>query len=377
MLDLTVEAGRTFAIERMQAALALGFDGWMADYAEWLPTDAVLANREDALRLHNDVPRQWQETNLAAQDGYDATFFARSGWIATQSLAPVVWAGDQRTSFDADDGLPTVVSLGLGLSASGVTVYAHDIAGYQSIGNDPSDKELWFRWAALGAFSPIMRTHHGAFEDENHQFDADFETLEFWGQVAREHTRLWPYRYGLAAQASRQGTPMLLPVGFVYQDSWDRTDAWLLGAGMLVAPVLERGVTGRQVELPDDTIWYDWWTQAPVSSGWFDAEIDEIPVFIASGTTIPTFAQVPDTLMESSNDDVVDLEDVDGERVIWLFGGGGPFIEADGTRYEPSGVPTGAGEQTETLTSGTITVAGVSLVIAGDIERRYRVVVVP
>ena len=158
MLDLTFEEGRDFAVSRLQAALDLGFDGWMADYAEWLPTDAILASGADALQVHNDYPRLWQETNRAAQEGRDASFFARSGWLGTQGLAPIVWAGDQRTSFDVDDGLPTILPLGLGLSASGVTVYTHDIAGYQSVGNDPSDQELWFRWAALGAFSPCTPT---------------------------------------------------------------------------------------------------------------------------------------------------------------------------------------------------------------------------
>ncbi len=377
MVDLTLADGRDFAIERMVAALDVGFDGWMADYAEWLPTDAVLGSGEDAMRVHNDVPRLWQATNLEAQSGYDATFFARSGWVGTQSLAPIVWAGDQRTSFDADDGLPTILPLGLGLSASGVTVYTHDIAGYQSIGNDPSDRELWYRWASLGAFSPVMRTHHGAFADDNHQFDTDFETLEFWGQVTREHTRLWPYRYGLAALAADQGTPMLLPVGWIYDDAWDRIDAWLLGAGMLVAPVLKQGVTGREVSLPDQVTWYDWWTHEPVQSGWFDADIDEIPVFIAAGTTVPTFETIPDTLTTGASGDVLDLDDVDAERVVTLFGGGGPFSEADGTTYTPTGTPTGAGEDTVTVDSGNVTVAGVTLAISGTVTRTYRVVVVP
>ncbi len=377
MVDLTFESGRQFAIDRMQAALDLGFDGWMADYAEWLPTDAVLASGESGLRVHNDIPRLWQATNREAEESYDATFFARSGWVGTQSVAPIIWAGDQRTSFDPDDGLPTIIPLGLGLSASGVAVYTHDIAGYQSIGNDPSTQELWFRWASLGAFSPVIRTHHVAFESDNHQFDTNFETLEFWGEVTREHTRLWPYRYGLAALASERGTPMLLPVGWIYDDSWDRMDAWLLGAGMLVAPVLEEGASGREVDLPSEVAWYDWWTHETAVSGWFDAAVDEIPVFVAAGTTVPTFEIVPDTLVDSVNPDVLDLDDVDDARVLTLFGGGGDFTEADGTTYSPSGTPTGAGEDTFTGDSGSVTVAGVTLAITGDKVRTYRVVVVP
>ncbi len=377
MVDLSRESGRNFAVERMTAALELGFDGWMADYAEWLPTDARLGSTDSALRSHNDFPRWWQETNLVAQAGLDATFFARSGWMGTQGLAPIVWGGDQRTSFDTDDGFPTVLPLGLGLSASGVPVYTHDVAGYQSIGNDPGDQELWFRWASLGAFTPILRTHHGAFDTDNHQFDTDLETLEHWVAVTTEHTRLWPYRYALAARATTDGTPMILPVSFVYDAPWDRIDAWLLGEGLLVAPVLERGVTSRQVDLPEEVTWYDWWTHEEVASGVFDAEVDEIPVFVAAGTTVPLFEEVPDTLAATNVEGWTDLDDADAARVLVLFGGGGDFDEADGTTYRPTGTPTGAGEQSFTLTSGTVSVAGVDLAIDGPRERTYRVVVVP
>ena len=59
LVDLSTDAGRIWAEEWMYAAVDIGFDGWMADFAEWLPTDAVLASGEDALLAHNDYPRMW------------------------------------------------------------------------------------------------------------------------------------------------------------------------------------------------------------------------------------------------------------------------------------------------------------------------------
>ena len=132
----------------------------------WLPVDAKLSAGVDAWDAHNQYPRWWQDTNFEVLGEADAAFFVRSGWVGTAGAAPVVWLGDQRTSFDTDDGFPTVLPLALGLAASGVPITTHDIAGYQSVGNDPSTKELWLRWAALGAYSPIMRTHHGAYEED-------------------------------------------------------------------------------------------------------------------------------------------------------------------------------------------------------------------
>ncbi|MCO4746693.1 MAG: hypothetical protein KC912_18000, partial [Proteobacteria bacterium] len=89
MVDLSTELGRDWARDRMRAALDLGFDGWMADYAEWLPTDAVLNGGEDALAVHNLFPEWWQQTNATLLDDYDMTFFVRSGWSRTSGIAPI------------------------------------------------------------------------------------------------------------------------------------------------------------------------------------------------------------------------------------------------------------------------------------------------
>jgi alpha-glucosidase (family GH31 glycosyl hydrolase) len=372
LLDLSTQPGRDFAIDRMHGAMNLGFEGWMADFAEWLPADAILNNGSVGLDVHNIYPQWWQVTNAEAVAGTDAAFFVRSGWTYTAGMVPVVWGGDQRTDFQTDDGLPSVVAMGLGLGASGVPTFTHDVAGYQSFLNEPSDKEVWFRWSWLGAFSPIHRTHHGAFDTANWAFDRDEETLAFHAQVTTEHMRLFPYRYGLAGRASRDGTPAVLPVAFVHGgDDWGRLDAWMLGDALLVAPVTEPGVAGREVELPTGTAWYGWFDHNPVSSGWVDSPMDTIPVFAASGTTVPTFTTVPQSVRDPAQFDAADAE-----RTVTLFGDGGRFVEADGTTYTPRGVALGSGTVTARLKSGEVDVGGLTVAIAGPTERSYTLVVV-
>ena len=264
-----------------------------------------------------------------------------------------------------------MLSLGLGASVSGVPVFTHDVAGYNSVGNPSSTQELWFRWAWLGAFSPILRTHHGAFADDNHQFDTTPETLEHWVRVTQEHTRLFPYRYAMAARASSQGIPMILPIGFRYDADVARNDAWLLGDSLLIAPITQEGATSRQVDLPSDVQWFDWWTDEPVSSGVFGAEPDQIPVFAASGTLIPLLVSIPDSLDSGLPQGVTGLDDVDGEREVRIYGDGAEFTEADGTTYTPSGTATESGQVTERLSNGTLEVGGVTLTIEGFVERTY------
>ena len=378
-LDAFSDAGRAWATTKMRAALDAGFDGWMADYGEWLPADAIVDGGAEptGLDVHNAYPAAWQQLNLDAVAGRDATFFCRSGWYDSLNLCPITWVGDQRTSFDADDGLPSVLPLVLGLSWSGVGVTTHDVAGYQSVGNPPSTEEVWLRWAALGAFSPIFRTHHGSFDTDNWQFDSTPETLATFARLTREHGRLLPYRFALAAAAAADGTPMVQPTAWRFPgEPWDRIDAWMLGPNLLVAPVVEGGVTGREVALPAGD-WYDYTTEAPAASGWFDAAPGEISVFVPRGAVIPRYLAAPDTELDGAGGAVTGHADADAAREIVVWGGAGAFVEADGTRYDATGAPTGAGEVTQTLASGTIEAAGIRLQIDGEVSRAYTLRVIP
>ncbi|MCX7959894.1 MAG: hypothetical protein N3B13_12705, partial [Deltaproteobacteria bacterium] len=137
LLDLMNKSAREWLKMKMNEAIKMGADGWMGDFAEWLPADAVLYDSENrkkisGLTVHNRYPVMWQQIQRevidSQNDNKDRLFFVRSGWFGTAELADVVWAGDQRTSFDEDDGLPTIIPIGIGLGICGVSNYGHDIA---------------------------------------------------------------------------------------------------------------------------------------------------------------------------------------------------------------------------------------------------------
>jgi alpha-glucosidase (family GH31 glycosyl hydrolase) len=376
VIDPTDPDAVAWAQDRMVDALSLGFDGWMQDFGEWIPPDAVF-HALDPVAQHNIHPSAWHRMAAEVVEGQDALIFTRSGWSGNGADAAVAWAGDQRTSFDTDDGYPTVISMGIGTSLAGAPFFTHDIGGYSSVGNAPSTKELWFRWCALGAFTPIMRTHHGRATDENWLFDRDEETLQHYVRYGQEHVALFPYLRGLADLAATEGTPLLLPPAMRYGGAWDRTDAWLLGEALLVAPVLEEGALGREVELPPDVDWYDYWTDAPATSGWFDADASQIPVFVAKGTVVPMLTSLPQTLVPGAGPHLTTLADVDHERTVRVFGPGGAFEEADGTRYAVSGTPTHRDKVEATLRSGVVEVGGAEIRIEGPRTRTYLIQVSP
>src|SRR5690606_9043562 len=77
--------------------------GWMADFGEGLPLDAVL-HGGTAIEWHNRYPEAWAEFNaelrrqLAAANGRspsDYVTFFRSGYARSPGFAGLFWLGDQ------------------------------------------------------------------------------------------------------------------------------------------------------------------------------------------------------------------------------------------------------------------------------------------
>lgn len=69
---------------------------------------------------------------------------------------------------------------------------------------------------------------------------------------------------------------------------------FLVGESMLVAPVVEQGVTVKLVYLPEG-VWYDYWTGKSVQGGRYimrEAGLDVCPIYIKEGSIIPTYEVV-------------------------------------------------------------------------------------
>jgi sulfoquinovosidase len=343
LADLSRPETREWVKSYLRKALDIGFTGWMADYGEWLPHDAVLASGEDPLQAHNRYAREWAAINQEvlderAADGVQRTFFARAGWLGSNDVTPVVWAGDQRTSFQKDDGLPTVIPMGINLGLAGVSMYAHDIAGYQSATNPPSTKELFFRWVSLGALTPVMRTHHGIDARRNWKLDSDAETLAHYKRWAQFHVQLYPYLDAHSAEAEETGVPIVRGLAMAQPSDdrgWTISDQYFLGGALLVAPVVDEGAVGRSVYLPaGDWVSWDGLTRAtgPVDL-MVAAPVGELPLFLRKGSCIPRLPSRVETLMDAAPP-TVDLNDVKNERALFVVPGGeSSFLERDGTRY--------------------------------------------
>lgn len=352
LIDLTHPGARAWVVGKMRDAMAQGADGWMNDFAEWLPTDSVTAGGPGA-DVHNKYSVLWQEVAReaidGAPDGEPRLFFGRSGWLGTPALADVIWGGDQRTDMQADDGMPTVLPIGIGLGVTGVSTYGHDIGGYQSATNEVTSKETFFRWASLAAWSPVMRTHHGTRpstypgmdpprNQDQWRWDTDAETIEHFRAYATLHMALVPLFEGLAKVAADTGVPIWRGLFMAYPEDeavWPLLDEVMIGDGLLLAPIVKKGETSRSVYLPEGE-WYPWSGGAAVAGG---ATVDvlaplgDIPVFARAGAVVPTFPDGVMTLVNSSPE-VPGPELVGDDRVVYVFlGGSGSFVEKSGLAY--------------------------------------------
>lgn len=341
MIDLTDPKAFDFVVAKLAGAIALGADGWMGDYGEWLPTDAKLANGEDAAAVHNRYPLLWLKAQrqaldaAQAKDGVERLSFVRSGWLGAAPLVDVFWPGDQRTDFQRDDGMPTVIPMGIGAGLGGMSTFGSDVGGYQSATNPPTSKELFFRWTELGAWSPVMRTHHGTQPKREWSWESDDETTQHWARYAKLHIALAPYLRGLADEAHRTGAPIVRALAFENPEddaSWSVTDAWLLGPGVLVAPVIADGARSREVVLPAGT-WTPWTGGARVAGGariTADAPIGEIPVYVRGGAIVPMYPDGVMTLVNEPSSAPAGASVRDGRVVLVVAGARGAFAEAGG-----------------------------------------------
>ncbi len=369
LLDLSNPDAVEWGKQKYRAGLELGADGWMADYAEWLPHDAALASGEDAMARHNYYPVDFARMNkelfddMYAEDGVERLYFMRSAYIGSQSLVSVLWAGDQQTDWTTDDGMPSVIPMGIGLGVTGFPFFGHDIAGYMSELTEPSTKELWFRWLTFGALSPVMRTHHGRDAENNWNWEADAATIAHMKRWATFHNQLFPYLYAMAKEATETGMPMFRALALDYPDfepGWTSTDEYMLGDRLIVAPIVEEGATRRTVELPEGTFYAladDQKVDIPAGGGQveLDVPIEEIAVLVPAGSVLPLLPADVDTLASAAPESgVVTREDAADDREIWLWPGGqSSLTEVSGLSYEWDGAGL-AGDVTSATFEGVV-----------------------
>ena len=275
----------------------VGASGWMADVGESLPFDAVLRGGSGEA-WHNRFPVAWAELNRGVV-GDDEVFFVRGGFTRSPGAATLFWAGDQLTSWRREDGLHSLLIGLLSSGVSGMALNHGDVGGYTvtelpwlplhvpGIGYSRG-KELLMRWAELCAFTAVLRTHEGNQPERNWQIDGDAETLAHFAACARWYAALGAYRAGLCEEAAEHGWPLVRAMWLEFPDealAWEQDRQFCLGPDVVVAPVLEPGVSSVRCWVPPGD-WQLAWTGASVEGGWqpLPAPLGQPAVLVRAGS---------------------------------------------------------------------------------------------
>ncbi len=271
MVDLTNPEARAWIKSVIKdEVIGAGASGWMADYGEGLPYDAVLFSGADPETYHDRYAEEWARVNREAireagrED--DIVFFNRSGYIQSPRYSTLFWVGDQLVDWGEQDGIKSAVT---GLLTSGLSGYSlehTDIGGYTAIDNPLLEihrsKELLLRWIELGAFTAVFRTHEGNIPEVNHQFYSDEETLRHFVRFAKIYAAWKPYRMELVREASETGLPIVRHPFVHYPEDPEVPTLeyqFMVGAELMVAPVLDPDTDTVEVYLPAGG-WVHLWT---------------------------------------------------------------------------------------------------------------------
>ena len=281
--------------------IGLGFKGWMADFGEYLPADAVCAGGS-GLKLHNAWPMLWAKCNREAVEEAgklgECVFFMRAGAAGSQRYATLIWGGDQNVDWSEDDGLPSVVTAALTLGMSGYGLHTCDAGGYTTLFHLHRDEELLLRWLEFACFTPVIRTHEGNRPDSNVQLYDSERIIAAAARLSRLHDALLPYLAFCVSENTERSLPVMRPLFLADPDApeaWDqKLYSYLLGPDVLVAPVVEAGADTRALWLPSGE-WIQLWSGERYTGGrvTVPAPLGQPPVFYrAASPFAPLFAEL-------------------------------------------------------------------------------------
>ena len=352
VVDFTNPDAKAWWQGLISEALDDGYDGWMEDFGEYVPPDAVMHDGRSGLAAHNEYCTSYHRASHELTEpvrGLDFAQFVRCGYTGTAPYARIVWGGDPTTDWSKADGLAAAVSQGLSMGLSGIGFWGTDIGGFHALfTEEETDQELLIRWLEFGAFNGIMRAQAEGYarpgDDSVRAQVWDDDVRPVWRKYAKLRTQLYPYIWAAANEYRATGMPIMRHLSLAYPNdpaiySSEAEYEFLFGPDLLVAPVVEQGATTRTLYLPPGE-WIDFWSATsydeatgrfdavpgvPVLAGGrvitVDAPLGRIPLFVRADTCLTLLPPAVDTLAEHGDlPGLVHLSDVAGMERTLAFG---------------------------------------------------------
>ena len=317
---------------------ATGVDGWWPDEGD--PLD--IASRLVRNRMY------WEGPQIDRPNERPYALH-RNGYAGMQRYASFLWSGDVYSTWET---LKTHIPIGINTGLSGIPYWGTDIGGF--VPTKEFTAELYLRWFQFGAFCTLFRCHGrnwklrlpwgwntgdpGPMEISRYEGAAIPDASQLHNPqveiICRKYLelryRLLPYTYSAVRECAATGMPVMRALWLHHPDDPQavaRSDEYLWGPNLLVAPVVEQGAASRSVYLPRGN-WYDFWTGERVEGGKEvsrEVDLEIMPLYVRAGTILP-LGPVKQYVSESS----------DGPLTISIYPGADAsfvFYEDDGKSF--------------------------------------------
>lgn len=262
--------------------------------------------QKDLKNLAGDEHREWHniygmlfqratgEGLIQRNPGHDIRPFVLSrSFFAGSQRYGAIWTGDNEAKWEH---LQIAAPMLLSLNTAALSFVGADVGGF--FGN--TDAELFTRWMQAGAYQPFFRghAHHDSARREPWMFDDD--TLHRLRKSSVTRYALLPFWYTLFYEAKTTGMPVMRMMWMEYpreEALYHMDHQYLVGADLLVHPVIEPETDTAEVVFPARDSWYDVETLQLVSEAMEDgmgvvskvvqADLDQIPVYQRGGSILP------------------------------------------------------------------------------------------
>ena len=286
----------------------IGVAGWWGDLGEpEVHPSYVQHATGSADEVHNIYGHEWAKLVF---EGYKKDFPAqrpfilmRAGYSGSQHYGMIPWSGDVGRAWGGLQAQPEI-SLQMGMQGLG---YMHsDLGGFAG---DNLDDELYVRWLQYGVFQPIFRPH----AQESVPAEPVFRSAKVKAlakQAIELRYSLMPYNYTLSFLNSTKGAPLMRPLFFEEPGNTKLSDVaneYLWGDSFLVAPILQQGITQREVYFPKGSNWFDSANGKKYEGGTTQVvpvSEDAIPVFARGGSIVPMIEKPMQSSEEYSSDNI-------------------------------------------------------------------------
>ncbi len=205
----------------------------------------------------------------------------RGGYAGIQRYSQT-WAGDNFTSWKT---LKFNIATILGMGLSGVANNGCDIGGFWGPHPEP---ELFVRWVQNGVFQPRFSIHSCNTDNTVTEPWMYQDYTSYIRDAIKLRYQLMPYWYALLREANLLGTPMMRPLFYEFQEDsncYNQGVDFMVGKSLLVANIVEKGATLREIYLPKGTTWFDFYSYQEYTGGStisLNVDLSSIPLFIRS-----------------------------------------------------------------------------------------------